>query len=192
MSYLGKIIYPRDVYWYPLGYRYELITEEHTVEDETGSHKSKDILVRRHDCRFRPFEEDVDNDDLFLEENSLFTDKHGNQYSYVDEEKSQPNWYRTVDFPYEEDFVRYHIHYSEEHVPNRIQKLLDNGTILDYLNNLVKRVEEAIDRQRVLLIDSYEKELTAVAHTDPKAYDGIINMCDLQASQIVFDSMVYC
>lgn len=43
--------------------------------------------------------------------------------------------------------IKYHLHYSAEYRPERLRKLVNNGAILDYLIDLDKAVEEALERQ---------------------------------------------
>lgn len=48
---------------------------------------------------------------------------------------------------YSTDFIRYHLHYSDSHCPGRLRRLVNDGTITSYLDDLESSVTYAIDRQ---------------------------------------------
>ena len=45
------------------------------------------------------------------------------------------------------DHIKYHLHYSAEYRPDKMKRLVNDGTILDYLIELDRAVTEAIERQ---------------------------------------------
>ena len=45
------------------------------------------------------------------------------------------------------DHIKYHLHFSAEYRPERLKKLVNDGTILSYLTELDRSVAEAIERQ---------------------------------------------
>ncbi|MBD5159886.1 MAG: hypothetical protein HDT23_06580 [Ruminococcus sp.] len=45
------------------------------------------------------------------------------------------------------DYIRYHLHFYEEHLPERLQKLVDTGEILEYLEELEIKVTDEINEQ---------------------------------------------
>ncbi len=48
---------------------------------------------------------------------------------------------------YSTDFIRYHLHYSDGKCPDRLRKLVNEGKIIQYLDDLELKVSEAITRQ---------------------------------------------
>ena len=44
------------------------------------------------------------------------------------------------------DHIKYHLHYSAEYRHAMLKKLVNDGTILGYLNDLDRSVAEAIER----------------------------------------------
>ena len=45
------------------------------------------------------------------------------------------------------DYIKYHLHYSAEYRPDRLRKLVNDGTILGYLTELDRSVTEILERQ---------------------------------------------
>lgn len=48
---------------------------------------------------------------------------------------------------YNTDFIRYHLHFSDSHCPDRIRRLVNDGRIVPYLDDMERKVSEAISRQ---------------------------------------------
>ena len=48
---------------------------------------------------------------------------------------------------YHTDFVRYHLHFSNSHCPDRLRRLINEGKIIQYLDDMELKVGEAISRQ---------------------------------------------
>ena len=48
---------------------------------------------------------------------------------------------------YHTDFIRYHLHYSDSHCPDRLRRLVNDGKIIQYLDDMERKVSEAISRQ---------------------------------------------
>ena len=51
---------------------------------------------------------------------------------------------------YSTDFIRYHLHFSDSHCPDRLRRLVNEGRIIQYLDDMELKVEEAITRQMEL------------------------------------------
>jgi len=45
------------------------------------------------------------------------------------------------------DYVRYHLSFSASHYPDRLRRIVNEGKIKKYLDDLEQRVGDAIDRQ---------------------------------------------
>ena len=48
---------------------------------------------------------------------------------------------------YHTDFIRYHLHFSDSHCPDRLRRLVNEGKIVQYLDDMELKVSEAISRQ---------------------------------------------
>ena len=89
------------------------------------------------------------------------------------------------------DHIRYHLHYSAEYRPARLKKLVNDDTILSYLTELDRSVEEAIERQLGKMLENDVEYLRAVAVGDLSKAQGLENMLRLCAREPVFAAMVY-
>ncbi len=45
------------------------------------------------------------------------------------------------------DYIMYHLHYSDSKSPDRLRRLVNEGKIIEYLDDLELKVGEAIARQ---------------------------------------------
>lgn len=93
---------------------------------------------------------------------------------------------------YHTDFIRYHIHYSEFKCPDRLRRLVNNGTIISYFDELEKTVNKALERQVHLWKDNDREYQTAVALGDTEKQIGLENCFLFMARESVFDCLVYC
>ncbi|MCQ2459726.1 MAG: hypothetical protein MJ081_05050 [Ruminococcus sp.] len=89
------------------------------------------------------------------------------------------------------DFIRYHVHYSESHCPDRLRKLVNDGSIISYLDDLEARVTDALNRQVQLWKESDREYQTAVAIGDTNKQNGLENCFYYMARESVFECMVY-
>lgn len=48
---------------------------------------------------------------------------------------------------YSTDFNRYHLHYSDSKYPDRLRRLVNEGKIIQYLDDMELKVSEAISHQ---------------------------------------------
>ena len=48
---------------------------------------------------------------------------------------------------YSTDFIRYHLHFSDSHCPDRLRRLVNEGKIIQYLDDMELKVSDAISRQ---------------------------------------------
>lgn len=84
------------------------------------------------------------------------------------------------------DYIRYHLHYVEEYAPERLQKLVDNGEIFQYLTDFDNKVFEALNRQEELLKANSPEYRLAVDKGNLNAVGVIGNALQQQAREIVF------
>lgn len=89
------------------------------------------------------------------------------------------------------DHIKYHLQYSAEYRHAMLKKLVNDGTILGYLNDLDRSVAEAIERQVGKMLENDTEYLRAVAVGDLAKARGLENMDRLIARDPVYAAMVY-
>lgn len=89
------------------------------------------------------------------------------------------------------DHIKYHLHYSAEYRPARLIKLVNDGTILNYLTKLDHSVTESIERQVGMMLENDTEYLRAVEVGDFSKAQGLENMLRLCAREPIYAAMVY-
>ena len=74
---------------------------------------------------------------------------------------------------YHTDFIRYHVHYSENHCPDRLQRLINDGSIISYLDDLETSVNNALNRQVQIWKELDKEYQTAVLLGDTRSRKGL-------------------
>jgi len=92
---------------------------------------------------------------------------------------------------YNTDFIRYHLHFSDSHCPNRLSRLINEGRIIQYLDDMERKVSEAITRQVKLWKQTDSCYLKAVLSGDTEKMLGLENCFISMAREAVFECMVY-
>lgn len=92
---------------------------------------------------------------------------------------------------YHTDFIRYHLQYSNSKHPDRLRKLVNDGTIIEYLDDLETIVTAAINRQAERWKANDKEYQLAVLDGDTEKAEGIENCLLLMAKESVFECMVY-
>lgn len=89
------------------------------------------------------------------------------------------------------DFIRYHVHYSESHCPDRLRKLVNDGSIISYLDDLETSVSATIERQVQLWKESDKayQISTLLGNTEKQANPE--NCFYYMAREAVFGCIVY-
>lgn len=91
---------------------------------------------------------------------------------------------------YTTDFIRYHLHYSDSHWPDRLRRLVNEWNIIPYLDDMELKVSEAISCQVELWKQAdgyYQKAVLAV---DAEKKLGLENCFISMAREAVFECMV--
>lgn len=89
------------------------------------------------------------------------------------------------------DYVKYHLSYSANHQPDRLRRLVNDGSIISYLDDLERKVGEAIDRQVELWKESDKEYQAAVECGDIQKAAGLENCLVYMAREAIFECMVY-
>ena len=92
---------------------------------------------------------------------------------------------------YTTDFIRYHLHFSDSHCPDRLCRLVNEGKIIQYLDDMERKVSEAISRQVELWKQTDSCYQKAVISGDAEKILGLENCFVYMAREAVFECMVY-
>ena len=92
---------------------------------------------------------------------------------------------------YTTDFIRYHLHYSDSHCPYRLRRLVNDGKIIQYLDDMERKVSEAISRQVELWKQTDSCYQKAVLSGDSDKMLGLENCFVYMAREAVFNCMIY-
>lgn len=92
---------------------------------------------------------------------------------------------------YHADFIRYHLHFSDSHCPDRLRRLVNDGKIIQYLDDLERKVGEAILRQVELWKQTDSCYQKALLSCDTEKMLGLENCFVYMAREIIFECMVY-
>lgn len=92
---------------------------------------------------------------------------------------------------YHTDFIRYHLHFSDSHCPDRLRRLVNEGKIMQYLDDMERKVSEAISRQVELWKQTDSCYQKAVLSGDSEKMLGLENCFVNIARETVFECMVY-
>ena len=92
---------------------------------------------------------------------------------------------------YNTDFIMYHLHFSDSHCPDRLRRLVNEGKIIQYLDDIELKVGEDITRQVELWTQTDSCYLKAVLTGDTDKMFGLENCFISMAREAVFEYMVY-
>ena len=92
---------------------------------------------------------------------------------------------------YSTDFIRYHLHFSDSHCPDRLRRLANEGRIKQYLDNMELKVGDAIFRQVELWKQTDTCYQKAALSGDAEKMLGFENYSISMAREAVFECMVY-
>lgn len=92
---------------------------------------------------------------------------------------------------YHTDFIRYHLHFSNSHCPDRLRRFVNEGKILQYLDDMERKVSDAISRQVELWKQTDSYYWKAVLSSDAEKMLGLENCFVHMARETVFECMVY-
>ena len=102
-----------------------------------------------------------------------------------------PNTQSEESKTYHTDFIRYHLHFSDSHCPDRLRRLVNEGKIVQYLDDMEWKVSEAISRQVELWKQNDSCYQKAVLIGDAEKMLGLENCFVHMARESVFEFMVY-
>ena len=92
---------------------------------------------------------------------------------------------------YHTDFIRYHLHFSDSHCPDRLRRLVNEGKIIQYLDDMERKVSDAISRQVELWKQTDSCYQKAVLSGDAEKILGLENCFIYMAREAEFECMVY-
>ncbi|NLT08812.1 MAG: hypothetical protein GXY08_04840 [Ruminococcus sp.] len=92
---------------------------------------------------------------------------------------------------YSTDYIGYHLHYCDSKYPDYIRKLVNEGKIIQYLDELEIKIDAAIKSQVERWKHTDNEYLEAVRNGDTKKIIGLENCFIGMAREVVFDCMIY-
>ena len=92
---------------------------------------------------------------------------------------------------YHTDFIRYHLHFSDNHCPDRLRKLVNEGKLIQYLDDMERKVSDAITRQVELWKQTDSCYQKAVLAGDAEKMLSLENCFVYMAREALFECMVY-
>lgn len=92
---------------------------------------------------------------------------------------------------YTTDFIRYHLHFSDSHCPDRLRRLVKEGKIMQYLDDIEQKVSDAISCQVEFWKQTDSCYQKAVLSGDAEKMIGLENCFIYMARESVFECMVY-
>jgi len=92
---------------------------------------------------------------------------------------------------YHIDFIRYHLLFTDSHCPGRLRRLVNQGKIVEYLDDMERKVNDAISRQVELWKQTDSCYLKAVLSGDAEKMLGLENSFVYMAREAIFECMVY-
>lgn len=92
---------------------------------------------------------------------------------------------------YHTDFIRYHLHFSDSHCPDRLRRLVNEGRIIPYLDDMEQKVSDAISRQVEIWKQTDSCYQKADLSGDAEKMLGLENCFISMAREIIFECMVY-
>jgi hypothetical protein len=117
---------------------------------------------------------------LWILDTNTMTITHFNADTQTEENKT-----------YTTDFIRYHLHFSDSRCPDRLRRLVNEGKIIQYLNDMERKVSEAISRQVKLWKQTDSCYQKAIISGDTEKILGLENCFVYMAREAVFECMIY-
>lgn len=90
-----------------------------------------------------------------------------------------------------EDCVAYHLKYRAEENPENLQELVNEGKILEYLDDFRIKVTDAVNRQTEIWLRENKEYQIAVETSNLYAQEAIGNMIRMSAQHEIYNVMVY-
>lgn len=89
------------------------------------------------------------------------------------------------------DCIRYHLNYHVENAPESLQKLVNEGKIQAYLEDLEIRAVDAVNEQAQKLMDNDKDYQLAVSVGNLNAVGSIGNVLQARAEEMVYQTIIY-
>ena len=87
-------------------------------------------------------------------------------------------------------YVADHLRYSVNYNPQRLQRLVDNGKIIEYLDDIETSASKAVDRQVELWKSDSKEYKLAVVNGDTLKQVGLLNSLEAMAKEIVYKNII--
>lgn len=101
-----------------------------------------------------------------------------------------PNTYEKKITEFHTEYVKDHLRYVANKHPERLQRLVDEGKIVAYLDNIETRAIEAVDRQVEKWKETDKEYQAAVMSGDTLKAVGLANNLQSRAREIINDTII--
>ncbi len=88
------------------------------------------------------------------------------------------------------EYVKDHLRYVANKHPERLQRLVDEGRIVEYLDKIETRATEAVDRQVEKWKETDKEYLAAVISGDTLKAVGLANCLQGMAKEIIYKTII--
>lgn len=88
------------------------------------------------------------------------------------------------------EYVKDHLRYVADKHPERLQRLVDEGKIVEYLDKIETRATEAVDRQVEKWKETDKEYLAAVMSGDTLKAVGLANGLQGMAKEIIYKTII--
>lgn len=102
-----------------------------------------------------------------------------------------PKTGETERYVFHTDQIKYHLNYVKDYHPERLQKLVDEGEIYKYLDELDTKVTDSVNAQAQKFMDNDQEYQIALAVGNLYKVGKIGNNLRERAKETVFKAMVY-
>lgn len=92
---------------------------------------------------------------------------------------------------YHADYIRYHLHYSASKYSDRLRGLINEGRIIEYLDDMEMKVSKAIESQVEHWKKSDKEYQAAVLCGDTNKAKRLENCLVYMAREVIFECMIY-
>lgn len=101
-----------------------------------------------------------------------------------------PTTFKSKTTEFHTDYVKDHLSYVAAHHPERLQRLVNEGRIIDYLDRIETRASEAVDRQVEKWLKSDKEYQAALLAGDELRAVRLKNGLKFMARQGVYENII--
>lgn len=89
------------------------------------------------------------------------------------------------------DYIKDHLRYVASKNPDRLRRYVNEGTILEYLDELEGRAVDAVESQVEKWAENDKEYQLAVMNGDTMKQVGLLNNLKYRARELIYDAIIY-